>query len=123
MRLPDWENKLNDYITASRDRKFRYGRFDCVIFSMGAVKAVTGVDHLADLKWANKAEAQAILDEKPLHLRLADHFEEIPPMFARRGDVAYYDGACGVVIGRYALFCGDDWRAIPLTELERAYRA
>lgn len=122
MRLDDWENLLNDYITSNRDRKFRYGRFDCVIFSMGAVKAITGVDHTEGLKWSNKSEAQAILDEKPLADRLAEIFEEVPPMFARRGDVAMFDGACGVVVGRYALFCGDQWRAIPLNELEKAYR-
>lgn len=122
MRHIDWEPKLNKYIAESKDRKFRWGRFDCVIFAMGAVKAITGIDHTEGLNWSNKAEATAILDEKPLDERLAEKFEEVPAMFARRGDIAMYDGACGVVIGRYALFCGDQWRAIPLNELEKAYR-
>lgn len=123
MRLPDWENKLNDYIASVRDRKFRYGRFDCVLFTMGAVKAITGDNKIGDLKWANRKEAEAILAEKPLDERLAEKFEECPPAFARRGDVAFYEGACGVVVGRYAIFIGDQWQAVPITKLERAFRA
>lgn len=122
MRHIDWENRLNDYINANRDRKFRYGRFDCVTFTMGAVKAITGVDHTEGLDWSNRKEADAILDERPLDERLADKFEEVPRMFAQRGDIGMHDGACGVVVGRFALFIGDQWRAIPLTELEKAYR-
>ena len=123
MRLADWENNLNDYIASVRDRKFRYGRFDCVIFTFGAVKAITGEDKIGGLRWANRKEADAILAEKPLDERLAEIFEECPPAFARRGDVAFYEGACGVVVGRYALFCGDNWKAIPITQLERAFHA
>ena len=123
MRLPDWENKLNDYLASVRDRKFRYGRFDCVIFTLGAVKAITGEDKTGGLKWTNRKEADAILAEKPLDERLAETFEECPPAFARRGDVAFYEGACGVVVGRYALFCGDNWKVVPITQLEKAFHA
>ena len=122
MKIADWENKRNEYIVANRDRMFRWGRFDCVTFTMGAVKAVTGVDYLDLYKWSNKAEALAILDEKPLDERIGELFEEVPRMFAQRGDIAMSEGACGVVVGRYALFLGDQWRAIPLNELEKAYR-
>jgi len=123
MRLPDWENNLNDYIASVRNKKFRYGRFDCVTFTMGAVKAITGEDKTGGLKWSNRKEAEAILEEKPLYDRLCETFEQCPPAFAKRGDVAYYEGACGVVIGRYALFCGDTWKIIPITQLESAFRA
>lgn len=123
MRLPDWENNLNDYIASVRSRKFRYGRFDCVTFAFGAVKAITGEDKTGGLTWANRKEADAILAERSLEDRLAEIFEECPPAFARRGDVAYYEGACGVVVGRYALFCGDTWKVVPITQLERAFRA
>lgn len=122
MRHIDWEERLNNYVNANRDKKFRYGRFDCVLFTMGAVEAMTGVDHTEGLNWSSKKEALAILDEKPLDERLAEKFEEVPRMFARRGDIAMFEGACGIVLGRYALFAGDSWRAIPLTNLERAFR-
>jgi len=122
MRYVDWEEKLNDYLAEQNGKAFEWGDFDCVRFSMGAVKAMTGVDHTEGLQWSNEAEAKALLDEQSLEDRLAEKFERVPPMFARRGDVAMFEGACGIVAGRLAYFVGDPWRAVPLDKLEAAFR-
>ena len=65
MRRPDWPIRLNEYIVSTRDKKFRYGRHDCTTFISGAVKAMTGVDPMAEFrgKYASKESANVALKE------------------------------------------------------------
>ena len=121
MRIEDWENTLNNYIFQHRKRGFKWGEFDCVRFTFGAVEAITGVNYLANLDWSNEQEARALLDEKSLDDRIAEHLESVPPAFAKRGDIGMYEGACGIVIGRNCLFIGETWRMIPITQLDKAF--
>jgi len=119
-RFADWPERLNDYIVSKQGTHFRYGEYDCCQFTLGAVKAMTGADHLPS--YAGAREAVALVQEKPLDERLAEVFEPVSPAFARRGDIGYFEEACGIVLGRHTIFVGDPWRVIPTLKLESAYR-
>lgn len=49
-RLPDWEEKLSIYISKCEKKKFAWGKFDCVIFSVGAISAMYGKNFLKNEK-------------------------------------------------------------------------
>lgn len=49
-RLPDWEEKLAKYIAKCEKKKFAWGKFDCVIFSVGAISAMYGTNFLKNEK-------------------------------------------------------------------------
>ena len=60
MRLPDWDIRLNDYIQSRFYMPFKWGLNDCATFSMGAIKAMTGIaPTLAD--YGNRKEAVQLL--------------------------------------------------------------
>lgn len=49
-RLAEWEDKLEQYLTKCEKKRFKWGRFDCVIFAAGAFKAVYGTNPLGLLE-------------------------------------------------------------------------
>ncbi len=74
-----------------RRRKFRWRRgSDCLSYAMGAVKAQTGVDLLADVpSWGSLREARALAAaEGGIAAALDARMERIAPAMAQRGDVA-----------------------------------
>ena len=116
MRKLDWPNRLNKYFLSVKNERFddeNYGTFNCAIFTGGAVKAITGIDHLAEFtgKYRTKEEADVILKtigNGSLLKTIRKKFG--PPVhgaFGQRGDIAWYDGACGIIIGSTALFIRD----------------
>jgi hypothetical protein len=38
----DWDIRLADYVESVREKSFEWGKFDCLIFANGAVRAQTG---------------------------------------------------------------------------------
>lgn len=128
MRLPDWTNRLNQYVLSVRDREFGYGAFDCCTFAAGAVEAMTGTDPMPEFRGAYKsrqASAAALKahGQGTLRKTLGEKLKEVPPAYGQRGDIGYVDGACGVILGRYALFIGQQgWHQIPLSGLKAAFR-
>lgn len=71
----------------------------CVGFAMGAVKAQTGIDHLADLPNWNSAMSAHYVAKSVGGLRAAldDRFDRLAPASAQRGDIAgLADKAFGV---------------------------
>jgi len=121
MRRNDWPQRLNEYLTACRDKKFQLGKFDCAKFAFGAIKAMTGQD-LIPAKYSTKKEALKLMAEKPMTEWLAEVLEPCHPAKAQRGDIGVYENACGVVIGRYTVFCGNEWQIVPTLKLEAAFR-
>lgn len=119
MRLPDWPERLNNYITQQQSKRFRLGVFDCCKFTLGAVEVMTGEDHLPEYQGARAAVD--LLNEKALLDRLAEVFEPVPVAFAKKGDIGYYEGACGVVLGRQTIFVGDPWIMVATVKLEAAF--
>lgn len=63
-RFPDWPTRLSAYLIQVEGRKFRYGRWDCVLFMAGGVLAMTGADLAKGHRgYSGKAGASAKLAE------------------------------------------------------------
>jgi len=120
MRSQDWPEKLNEYILSQQGKEFALGHFDCCSFSFGAAQAMTGDNLLPEYSGAK--QALKMLKEKPLIERLREIFPEVHPAKAQRGDIGYFEDACGVVIGRNVVFVGDPWRLVPVLKMEAVFR-
>lgn len=112
-RLRDWEERLTAFLAESRDRSFTWGEFDCILFSMSAVEAQTGIDHAAEYRgrYSDKAGAAAILKAQGKGTLLRTLDATLPrrkPSRARRGDLVWFEGSVGVCIGAEALFVGEE---------------
>lgn len=130
-RYADWAPRLNKYITAERDKPFVYGQSDCCTFAAGTVKAMTGVDLMEEFRgkyWDEESANKALLEfgngrgklYRTLRMKLG---RSVRGVYGRKGDVAFHDGSCGIVLGRYAIFTGSEgYLYIPITKLQRAFR-
>ena len=64
IRKENWEKSLNDYVKNVGLTKFKYGQHDCIKFSAGAFKAVTGLDAMAGIEsYSNVKQAMAMLEK------------------------------------------------------------
>lgn len=113
-RFPDWAGRLDAFLRANADRKFRYGSWDCWLFVAGAIEAMTGIDVATGLRGAYKSAAdaqQAIerdgvrsLDAAAGTRLVAAGCQEIEANFAARGDVvAVARGRGRVLLGLVGL--------------------
>ena len=59
-RLPDWPERLADYIARHRAARFDWGACDCALFAAGDVQVVTGCDVLP-ARWSSRADAVRLL--------------------------------------------------------------
>lgn len=128
-RRVDWEPRLNKFIVEVRDAPFSWGDHDCVTFVVGAVHALTGRDMQEELgiaRWTTEEEAEATIEElgggslyKALRRALGPG---VPGAKGKRGDIAFYDGSCGVIIGRFAMFIGQEGHVfIPISKVQKAF--
>lgn len=101
-RLPDWDKRLTDYLSAARDRAYEGRENICGVFAAGAVQAVTGRDILAEYQGRLHEVAEA------LEQSFDAEFPERPVALAQRGDLAFYADSVGVVVGGQAAFVGDE---------------
>ena len=111
-RLPDWETKLGTYIESKRDEPFAYAVNDCFCFSLGAVQAITGTDCMLEFrgKYSNEFGSLRALKEigqGDLESTLDYKFPVIEIGQAQRGDLAFFDGSVGVVMGEFAWFVAE----------------
>ena len=108
-RLSNWESNLSDYLASKREEPFQYGKHDCCTFTSGAVEAVTGqnpmacIDHGYDTKIGSLRVIKS-LGHTSLEQVLDDMFYPCSISFAQTGDLAFYDGSVGVVVGGKAVF-------------------
>mgnify|MGYP001184714900 CR=1 FL=1 len=117
---------LTEYLRAARGRPFRYGRWDCALFSAGWVLEHTGRDLTLGIKYTSLREGR----EKLTAAGFADHIAvaasqllEIPVAQARAGDVAEVEGALGIVAGeRVAVLARGGVGYVPLLSARRAFR-
>ena len=128
-RLPDWPRRLNEYLAVAMRKDFRLGRHDCCTFAAGAVEAMTGVDPMVEFRgqyatWDEARAALATIGARSLYATLRAKFgRAVPGALGQRGDVAYHEKSCGVVVGRNAIFFGaHGYVMIPITQLQRAFR-
>lgn len=103
-RHVDWKARLVEYLARSAACPFVYGRFDCMLFALGGVAVMTGVD-LAEpyrARYATQKQGIALLrrDGWRDHVALvAAHFAEVAPAFAQAGDLAVLPGDDGPALG------------------------
>lgn len=121
-----WERRLNEYLLECRGRPFEYGQFDCLLFVCGAVEAMTGENPAAHLigRYTSQDEAEA-LEGMTLYQWLIRTFgSPIPPAYARRGDIAWVNDCCAVVVGTDAIgFDDGEMCLVPMIRAKRAFRA
>jgi hypothetical protein len=111
-RLPDWETRLHDFMTANRDREFAWGKWDCILFACAAAEAITGVDKAAAYRgqYSDEKGARAILRKLGAGTLLATvnrEFEAKPVPYAVRGDLIWHAGCVGICLGGAAAFVTD----------------
>jgi len=117
---------LREYLRAAEARPFRYGRWDCALFTAGWVHAVTGRDLMRGRGYGSLREGRAVLAA----LGYADHVEaaaaELPESavsMAQAGDIAALGPSLGIVVGERIAFLGRyglEYR--PLLAADRAFR-
>lgn len=126
-RHPFWEQRLLALVERERDRPYRYGRHDCLLWAANAVKAVTGADYAKGHRGKYKSAAsasrylrQAFGVETPEAL-LDTLFEQKPIGFAQRGDIILADdGIPAVCMGDFALSPGEEGNRAGLVRVPRA---
>ena len=138
-RRPDWQIRFNDYIAKTQQRKFRMGGFDCCLWVAGGVRAMTGVDAMAEFrkKYSSVAGARAALKKYGKgtlwHTLRSKFGEGIPASRARRGDIAYMPAEkiagvnigtrLGFIIGAEAIFLTDGgYHRVPIALVKKAFR-
>ena len=132
MRCDLWPSRLNEYLEAARERPFSWGGHDCATFVFDAAEAMTGEDHTVTWRGKYKTPAGALKQIKKHGVEnlgewLDKFYSRQPVAFAQRGDVVCVDqdafGAFGIVIGREALFVGQDGTETrPVAECDYAWR-
>lgn len=112
-RHSTWEQSLSEYIETKRHEPFDYGVNDCCMFAAGAVEAMTGVDPMVEFRGQYDSLKTTIkvlkeIGAGDLESTLDGKFPEIAVGYAQRGDLAFFDGSVGVVMGTFAWFASDD---------------
>jgi hypothetical protein len=95
-RLDNWQSRLSEYLTRCAHSPFRYGSFDCGLFTTGAIEAMTGVDVAVELRgYKNRVEAfaaiktlcgTATMEAVGDYLAAQNGIPEVPILMAQRGD-------------------------------------
>lgn len=121
-RIPDWEMKLSNFMTANQHRPFEWGAWDCILFATAAAAEITGVDRGANYRgrYSNREGAAIALREigQGTLLRTVDaQFKRKAVSKAQRGDLVWCQGCVGVCLGQTAAFISEreflDIAAVP----------
>lgn len=102
-RRHDWRARLQSYLASVAREPFEYGRHDCALFAAGAVEAMTGSDLARGFrgyrteKGGIKKLRKKGYDDQFAFLEAT--LREIPPAFAKVGDVAVVPSDEGPALG------------------------
>lgn len=114
-RVSNWEQNLNQYLSAHLDAKFDWGRLDCALFVAGAVEAQTGVDHGKAFRGAYSDEAGAMkaivaIGGAKNIVELMDGFlpRRVRSMVQRGDVVMCREGYLAIAFGAFALGVGEE---------------
>jgi len=128
-RLNNWRARLTAYLGEWDATPFSYGSADCWIFAMGAVEAVTGIDHAGAVRgYADRDAGLALIREVTGRRSHVDFvyrtFGKLPSVWhAMPGDLATietHDGiGLGVVQGD-AIYCLTEAGGLHLVGLDQA---
>lgn len=99
MRLQEWEKRLDDYLV--NVGPFVWGKSDCCMFIVGAVKAMTEIDHGGKYKYQTEIGANRILLKNGGVEQIATkHFGwSKSTLLCKRGDVVSFDSGNGMALG------------------------
>lgn len=99
MRLDGWERRLDDYLLSIGP--FEWGKRDCCMFVVGAVKAITGIDHSEKYNYHSAIEANKVLHENGgIEAIATSHFgKPKATLFCRRGDIVSLESGNGIALG------------------------
>lgn len=134
MKKIGWETKLITYLHKVTEKKFRPGELDCILFSAGAVKAITGTDYAKPFKGKYKTidDGLALLKDLGFNSHVdyvASLLPELPSVLhAQRGDVAIVkdmngNDAIGIVQSDHVyLMTLNGLTLVPLLDATRAFR-
>ncbi len=129
MRYSNWPIRLNEYIASISEKTFEYGTFDCCTFTAGAVEAITGIDHVEEFRdtYDDKESSKATMKKNGkgnIYRILQNKFgKPVHGAMGRKGDIAYYEGNCGIVLGIQSLFIGEGgFTLVPISKVQRAFR-
>ena len=116
-RVNNWPSKLEAAVETATQKKFEYGKHDCVLMACDIVKSITGVDLAKDVRgrYSNLQEGIVLLKEfggsmDALNEFIAKHqnLPEIPISKAQRGDTVLFDSdegpSLGVCLGAKSIF-------------------
>lgn len=111
-RLPDWEQRLHDYVAGLEGSAFSWGRLDCALFAAGAVVAQTGVDFATPFRGRYQTARGSVralrrFGAGTLEATIDAALPRTPVGYVRRGDLVMANGIAGVCTGATALFVGD----------------
>jgi hypothetical protein len=119
---------LNLYLLGAQRRSFAYGEHDCCTFAAGAIEAMTGVDYMAEFRGRYDSvetgkEALKSIGHGSLLKTLYKKFgKPLSGAHGRKGDLAWYRGALGLVLGRQAIFLGREGIVlVRLSQLQRVF--
>lgn len=127
MRLSTWETQLIEYIASKRHQPFEYGSNDCAHFVAGAVQAMTGEDPMPEMRGQYDSALGSLrvlkeIGEGDLESTMDAKFNVIEIGLAQRGDIAFFDGSIGVIMGAFAWFVSDDGlERIPRSMWDKAW--
>lgn len=112
-RLPDWEDRLHEFVEANWSRAFEWGEHDCILAACSAVEAMTGTDPAVEFRgrYSDAEGAKRALrgiGQGTLIRTINHHFERRPPGMARRGDIVMFKGSAGIAMGQHGLFVGEE---------------
>lgn len=137
VRASDWEDRLSNFLEICREREFGFGHHDHLLFALGGVRAITGIDPAEDLRetYSDEAGYAAKLAE------LADAGGHAATLFAltnkrlgpskaaslaKRGDLVGNSerDSLGICVGQWSWFVRDGVTgmvAVPTADCERAW--
>lgn len=122
-RLPDWRNRLDEYLASCLNRKYRPGRFDCAMFAAGAVFSLTGYDPAEQFRGRYRTIRAGQELAGGSHVAYAEALFPARPSIldARVGDLAVLGDALGVVVGDTIRACHpvEGLVVVPLVKSDR----
>ena len=128
-RLPDWPVRMNKFITGTRDNTYEMGTHDCCTFAGGCIKAMTGEDPMKEFrgKYDSQESGTKVLrtiGNISLYRTLWRKFgPALPGCRGQVGDLAFFEGNCGIIIGRFGLFIMEEGLAhIRISQIQRIFR-
>lgn len=128
MRLKDWEPRLSAYLAERRRMPFEWGSHDCAMFVSGAIDAVTGDDPASVFRGTYDSEYGAARTLSEAGYQSPSDVVDVSLSaiaigFAKRGDIVENsDGSLGVVVGKDAVFVGDNgFERMPVRDCVKAW--